>query len=141
MCPKNGHNDKLSAFHWHMANRSKRERIKNSYSAWLDRSNFEPDTAYRIRLARIGNEVHFFFAPLARWKAQKGGFLATPLKEWKKGRGFKRAVHVWYKRPQRELAKALAWPRNAPAFRFFGRVRFTLRDIQVVGRLKEQHGS
>jgi len=142
MCPENGHNDQLGDFHWHMANRPDRKKIKNTFSAWIDPGRYERDSAYRVRLARVANEVHFFFAPIGRWEKQKSGFDSLSIKEWKKGGRFKNAVHVWYKpRIPGELSKAVKWNQKLPAFRFpafrfFGRVRFTLRDVRLIGELK-----
>ena len=36
-----------------------RRKKKQSDRAWLDRLRFAPDSAYRVRLERIGSEIHF----------------------------------------------------------------------------------
>lgn len=139
MSPKDGHSGRLSDFHWHMANASNRKKISADDRAWLDRWNYREDVSYRVRLARIGNEVHVWMAPEEDWR--KRTFTAVPLDQWKKKKGkaagFPRAVHVWMKtRAPRELDKAANFPDGTPKFRFFGRVRFSLRDVVVTGKLK-----
>ena len=61
---------------------------------------------------------------------------------WKKGKAgeYRRAVHIWLKSSRRELDAAGDFPEGSPRFRFFDRVRFTLRDVHVTGYLKQDDG-
>ena len=144
MAPPDGHAGELSEFHWHMANETNRKTIRLKDRSWLDRRIWQSGVPYRIRLARIGREIHLWMAPLSSWK-DRGPFVskAFPLDAWRKGKAsdYKRAVHVFYTdRRARELNNAAEFPRGSPRFRFFDRVRFTLRDVAVAGYLPPQDG-
>ncbi|MHC4448879.1 MAG: serine/threonine-protein kinase [Planctomycetota bacterium] len=144
MAPPDGHAGELSDFHWHMANETNRKTIRLKDRAWLDRRIWKSDVPYRIRLARIGREIHLWMTPLASWN-ERGPFVSKtfPLDVWRKGKAgdYKRAVHVFYKEKRaRELNKAVEFPRGLPQFRFFDRVRFTLRDVVVAGYMPPQDG-
>ncbi|MHC4450506.1 MAG: protein kinase domain-containing protein [Planctomycetota bacterium] len=144
MAPPDGHAGELSEFHWHMANETNRKTIRLKDRAWLDRRTWKSGVPYRIHLARIGREIHLWMAPLASWK-ERGPFVSKTfsLDAWRKGKAgdYKRAVHVFYKEKRaRELNKAVEFPQGLPQFRFFDRVRFTLRDVVVAGYLPPQDG-
>lgn len=144
MAPPDGHAGELSEFHWHMANESNRKKIRVRDRAWLDRRIWKSGVPYRIRLARIGREIHLWMTPLASWN-ERGAFVSKtfPLQAWRKGKAgdYKRAVHVFYKEKRaRELNRAVKFPQDLPQFRFFDRVRFTLRDVVVAGFMPPQDG-
>jgi len=152
MMPEDAHEDELGEFHWHMANDPRRKKIGTSDRAWLDSRTWKTGVPYRVRFARAGHELHFWMAPLADWKAQ-GPFVRekdpeageeerTP-DDWKRGKveNYKGAVHVWLKSNARVLDDAVDYPeKGGPKFRFFDRVRFTLRDVEVTGILRDRDG-
>jgi serine/threonine-protein kinase len=145
MSPPDAHAGELAEFHWHMANASNRKKVKLKDRAWLDSRSWQTGVPYRIRLARIGREIHLWMAPLANWKDQ-GSFISDtyPLDAWRNGKAgeFKRAVHVYLKsRRPNEFDNAAAFPKGSPQFRFFDRVRFTLRDVVVNGYLPQRDGN
>jgi len=141
MTADDGQSDELSDFHWHMAIANDRKKMKRSDRAWLDRLRFARDSAYRIRLERLGSEIHFRFMPLGRFDKEKGFGPVKPRAGREKHDGSKR-MHIWYKASRSlDLTRAVDGPNDTPAFRFTGRVRFVLRDVEVTGYLKEESGS
>ena len=140
MTADDGQSDELSDFHWHMAVADDRKR-KPRDRAWLDRLRFAPNEAYRVRLERVGSEIHFRFVPLSRFDKGKG-FGPIPARKDREKHDGKKGMHIWFKANMpKTLTRALDAPAGAPAFRFTGRVRFVLRDVEVMGSLKEDNGS
>ncbi|MHC4953006.1 MAG: serine/threonine-protein kinase [Planctomycetota bacterium] len=141
MAPREGHASELSDFHWHMAGARNRKDKKQSDRAWLDQLRFATDSPYRVRLERIGSEIHFRFMPLDRWNKDVG-FGPVPKKNSRAKHDGAKRMHIWFKAQNpKTLTRAVAWPDTTPAFRFFGRVRFILRDVVVMGYLKDENGS
>ncbi len=108
-------------FHWKAddAERRKRKKIPTpSHRAYLD--GFVEGAAYRIRMEREMDRVRVRLAPLAEWT--KSGFPKEPLLE--------------RRMTSQEIERATRFPAEAPVFRFYGHVRFTLRDVVVTGFLR-----
>jgi len=141
MTAADGQTDQLSDFHWHMAIAGNRKKMKRTDRAWLDRLRFASDSAYRVRLERRGSEIHFRFMPLGRYDRQKG-FGPVPARADREKHDGSKRMHIWFKaNTPKTLTRATAAPDGAPAFRFTGRVRFVLRDVEVMGYLKDDNGS
>jgi len=111
----------FSDFHWKAdeAERKKRKKIPApSHRAYLD--GFQGGAPYRIRMEREMDRIRVRLAPLAEW--EKSGFPKEPLLE--------------RKMTSKEIERATRYPVDAPAFRFYCHVRFTLRNVIVGGHLK-----